>query len=279
MGQDKDEYSLILKTFDELKLDNIHERRMACKPLHDYFLQLIRFTGINYCDMKESFINMASLKSRWENIKNCLEYIDDPKPWDWIVDGLHRIRVQVEHHDHYDPKKEKLLKIRDEAPKFKDWILKVSMDYHLQSKNYTLIDTFHKHSVHYITEAKVILSEFGENTPYAARDEFEFFEDTYQQLPILIQYFKKRIQLSNLENIEVADLENLIKIIKIVSNFRENEETLMSNGICPKCGGEIKETQTHFGGGTECQPEPDGIFIRVGCQKCDYELHQDTINI
>jgi len=115
MGQDKDEYFLMLKAFDELKLDNIHERRMACKPLHDYFLQLIRFTGMNFCDIEESFIKMASLKSRWENIKYCLEYIEDPKPWDQIVDGLHNIRVQVEHRDHYDPKKKSLLKIREEV--------------------------------------------------------------------------------------------------------------------------------------------------------------------
>jgi len=153
------------------------------------------------------------------------------------------------------------------------------MNYHLQSKNYTFKDTFYKYSEHYITEAKIILSEFGENTPYAVCDELEFLEDAYQQLPILMTYLKRRIQLSKLENIEVMDLENLIKIVKIVSNFKGNEETLMSNGICPKCGGEIKETQTYFGGGTEYQPEPDGIFIRIGCQKCDYEVYQDIINI
>lgn len=279
MDETEDNLALILKAFDELKLDNIHKRRMACKPLHDYFLQLIRHTGINYCEIEKSFINMASLKSRWENIKYCLEYVDDPKPWDETVDAVHKIRVKVEHSDHYDPQADILLKIREEAPKFKNWLLKVSMEYKLQSKNYTFIDTFYKYSEHYITEAKMICSEFGENTPYAVRAEFDFSKDTYQQIPILRNYLKKRMQLSKLENIEVQDLENLIKLVKIVCNFRGNEESLMSNGICPKCGAEIKQTQSYFGGGKEYKPEPDGVFIRVGCQKCDYEIHQDTIYI
>jgi hypothetical protein len=279
MKQNMTNFSLMLKTFDELKLDNIHERRMACKPLHDYFIILIRFVGVNLCELEESIVKMSSLKTRWENIKNCLEYVDEPKYWDEIVDNLHKIRVKVEHQDYFDPSKEILLNIRKETPNFKEWIIKASGDYKLQSKNYTFIDTFYKHSNHYINEAKIILSEFGEKTPFAVRDEFEFTSDTYQQLPILMEYLQKRIQLSKLQNIEVEDLENLIKIIKIVSNFRANEETLMSTGVCPKCGGDIKETQTYFGGGTEYQPEPDGVFIRIGCQECDYEIEQDTFNI
>lgn len=278
MSQDEDKSFLILKTFDGLKLDNIHERRMACKPLHDYFCQLIRFAGVNYCELDESHLKIASLKSRWENIKSCLEYVEDPTPWNQIVDDLHKTRVTIEHNDHEDAEKEMLLKIRKEAPKFKNWILKVSKDYRLQSKNYTFTDTFYKHSRHSIFDAKMILAEFGNNTPYAVRDDIEL-EDTYQQLPILVQLLEERIQSTKFENIEMKDLETLIKIVKIVSNFKGNEGILISNGICPKCGEEIKYTETPFGGGTEYRPEPDGFFLRTGCQKCDYELQQETIYI
>lgn len=276
MVEQDDKCPLILKTFDKLELDTIHERRMAWKPLHDYYMKIIKEAGIKFCNLDETSITMTALNTRWKNIKNCLEYIEDPKSWDQTLNTLHKIRVKVEHKDDYDPKKESLLKIREDAPKFTDWILKVSRAYYLQSKDYTFIDAFYKESRHYIRHANIILGEFGEKTPYVVHDEFDLLEDTYQQIPTLKHFLEDRIQVSKLEDIKVSDLENLIKIVEIISNFKAKEENLISSYICPKCGAKIEETQQPFGG-SEDDPEPDGVYCRIGCEKCDYIIETETI--
>lgn len=73
------------------------------------------------------------------------------------------------------------------------------------------------------------------------------------------------------------NLEKLIQIAKIISDFKGKEEILLRYSICPKCGGKVRETQRRFGG-TEDDPMPDGVYLRVGCEKCDYELHSETID-
>lgn len=126
MTEQEDKYSLFLKKFDELEIDTVYGRRVAWKPLHDYFMQLIREAGVELCDIKDPFFSTKpSLLSRWGDIKDYIKYIDDPSSWDRTLNAMHEIRIKVEHNDYYDPSKESLLKIREKAPLFKDWILKM----------------------------------------------------------------------------------------------------------------------------------------------------------
>jgi uncharacterized protein with PIN domain len=85
--------------------------------------------------------------------------------------------------------------------------------------------------------------------------------------------------IKNLEDTKRSDLESLIQLVKIVNNFKGREEVLLRFSVCPKCGGKIEETEHYVGGDTEDQPEPTGVYIRVGCQKCDYLIHDDIIDI
>jgi ribosomal protein S27AE len=85
---------------------------------------------------------------------------------------------------------------------------------------------------------------------------------------------QKLATASTAEDLDRADLDNLINLVKIISKIRGREEILLRQSICPKCGGKIVETQKGFG-------HPDtsfGMTYRVGCEKCDYTLHKETID-
>ena len=64
-----DFYSDLLKTFDTLSLDSIHERRMASKPLYDFFMLLLKEVAITFLDLDKNSLSTYQLKTRWENIK------------------------------------------------------------------------------------------------------------------------------------------------------------------------------------------------------------------
>ncbi|OGM10732.1 hypothetical protein A2Z22_00750 [Candidatus Woesebacteria bacterium RBG_16_34_12] len=84
-------------------------------------------------------------------------------------------------------------------------------------------------------------------------------------------------KIEKLDDIERTDLEKLIQLVKIVYNFKGKEEILLKYSVCPKCGDKIKETQQYIGGSAE--DEPAGVYYRVGCQKCDYLIHDETFDI
>lgn len=279
--KENNEYTKILKTFDILKLDNIHKRRTAYKPLYDYFQRIVMKVGVALCNLDQNSLITSPLKARWKNIEYCLSYIEDPKIWDDLINEMYKIRNKVEHDDYYDPKLERLTEIRKKAPEFKDWIIRVAKEYHKKSSKFTFRKSFYQLSNRYINEAEGIIQEYGENTPYTVKLDHstELEEHPYQQLFELPRVLRKRLKnITKLEDIKRSDLEKLVQIVEILSYLKGKEEILLRYSVCPKCGGEIKETQEYFGG-TPDDPEPDGAHYRVGCKKCDYELHSETIYI
>jgi len=276
-----DKYLKILETFDKLTLENIHERRTACKPLYDYFQTLTLEVGVTLCGLDQNSLKTYHLKTRWENIKYCLSYVDDPGKWEDVINEIHNIRSKVEHEDDSDPKPERLKEIRKKAPEFKDWIVQVAQEYYRKSKGFTFKEAFYHLSHYYIIQAEYMLREFGEKPPYVAEPEhhMELEEYPYQQLSQLVHTSKERLpQIAKLENIERPDLEKLVQLVKIISYFRGKEDVLLRYSVCPKCGGAIKETE-RYSGGTYEDSEPTSIHVRIGCEKCDYELHNETIDL
>ena len=278
-----DHHSRLLELFDNLGLKDIYERRVAYKPLYEYFQKLILEIGVRLCGLNQNSLRIAHLKTRWENIKYCLGYIEDPRVWEDLINKVNNIRQKVEHNDYYDPKQNELIEIRNKAPKFKEWIIRVAKEYYKKwkSKDFTFKEAFYHLSNRYIEEAEWILQEYGKNPPYAATSDYalDLEEYSYPQLSELTVVLKKRLKkVAKLEDIERSDLEILIQIVKIISHFKGKEEILLRYSICPKCGGKIKETQRYLGG-TYDDPEPDRIYYRVGCEKCDYVLHSEIIDI
>lgn len=149
-------------------------------------------------------------------------------------------------------------------------------------RSYGFKQSFYQITNFYLREAEALFSEYGESPPYVSKSDYsiEFEDSSYQQLTELGNLLNDRLQkIKKLEDIERTDLEKLIQLVKIVYNFKGKEEILLRYSVCPKCGDKIKETQEYIGGGTENNPEPTGVYYRVGCQKCDYLLHDETFDI
>lgn len=121
----------------------------------------------------------------------------------------------------------------------------------------------------------------GEETPPTAKGDFSIVsgKESYEELKGFAKILEQTlVQVKGEEGVERSTLSNLITVVQIIGTSRGKEETLLTFSLCPKCRGKITETQNEFGG-DECNPEPTGIFYRVGCEKCDYVVHTDTINI
>jgi hypothetical protein len=254
---------------------------MACKPLHDFFQLLLREVGVTLLGLDKNSLGIYHLKTRWENIKILLSYIEEPKAWDDLVNEMNNIRQRVEHDDYYDPRPEELKKIRGKLPGFKEWILHVGREYYKKSKNLTFKQSFYRILAHHVREADWLIQEYGETTPHVAKSDSSIFtgKESYAELKELVEASKKWLNgASEMGELQHSDLNNLISLIRIISRIRGKEETLLSYSVCPKCGGKIVETQREFGG-SEYRPEPTGFICRVGCEKCDYELYRETIDI
>lgn len=281
MSENKIDYlSNLLETFDKLESCDI-TGRILYKPLYDYFMILIKELGAQRCGLDEKDLKQQ-LKTRWDNIRWCLEFIEDPKIWDETIYMLHEIRRRIEHDDFYNPTETQLTNIRNIAPDFRDWIIHVTNEYYKKSKDFTIRETFnHQFNIHNAKALRMV-HEYGAKPPFVDNPHLvpEFEESSYEKISKLAILLEKRTrEIIKLEDINNSDFENLIKFVEIISNLEGKEEILLMNSVCPKCGGEIQTTQEYFGGNTEDQPEPDGVFVRVGCQECDYYIDQETIYI
>ncbi len=128
MTEKLDEFSDMLKTFDDVELENIYKRRMAVKPLYDYFQKLTLLVGAEICGLNKRSLSASHLKYRWESIRSCIvfEGIEISDEWNTLIKKISEIRHKVEHNDEFDPKPEKLVQVRGKAPEFKKWLLHVA---------------------------------------------------------------------------------------------------------------------------------------------------------
>ena len=101
----------------------------------------------------------------------------------------------------------------------------------------------------------------------------EYYTELSKLKEKLLNIKKKGIEgvITNL-----SDLKIIIESIEKKERIDGEKWAMVGRNICPKCGSKIKQTQTNFGG-NEDDPEPDGIYYRVGCEKCDFYLEEDTI--
>jgi len=271
-------YSENLEIFDKLGKNSIHERRTAVKPLYDYFQKILLEIGVKLCGIKSELLKPLHLKRRWEIVKGCLSYIGEPRNWNSLISRICTFRDRVEHTDYYDPNMHELLDIREKAPKFREWIFRIGKEYYKKFKYFTIKEIFYHLSNWYISEAELISKEYGEE-PYVATlgHSLDIEGDFYLQIPELVKILEERLKhIKKGEDIIPSDLENLVNLIKIISNIKGREEALLHYSICPKCGRKIKEITSYFGSTLE-KPEPEGFYYIVGCERCGYKLHKETI--
>lgn len=269
------QYQDLIDAFDTQSLDNIASRRMAHKPLYDYFQRLLRDAGVKKCGLDDNAIKNTHLPVRWVHVRSCLECVDNPKKWDELINSIQKIRSKIEHNDYYDPKESSLNKIREKIPEFTEWIIHVSEDYFKKSNNFTLKESFCYNLNLNINKAEMILEEYCNDS---SEEHPIDFNDYCSDLCKLMRVSKERLkEISNIEDIQRSDLENLIQMGKIISRFDTQEDVLIELGMCPKCGGKIKTTQNYLSG-SAVDSEPYGAYYSVGCKDCSFLIHDEVIH-
>lgn len=277
----KDFLCTLLSAFDVIDLDSEYNRRVAVKPLYDHFQILVLEVAVHYCRMDRNVLKTYHLKTRWNILKNALELVEDPTKWDQTVYTLHKRRSHTEHKDYFFPEKSDLLSFRHKAPEFTDWILSVGKKYHEKSRGFSFIQQFSLFIQQYIMQADWTLHKYGEEPPYSVeRDYVPPGEDhPYIMLKSLKDRLRSRVsEIGSMDDLTKEDLDTLVELIKVIERLDAKETVLIGYYVCPKCGSEIVDNQTHVGGSPE-DPEPSAIIWRVGCENCDYELNYETINV
>jgi hypothetical protein len=173
-----------LTLFDSLPLNNASQRRMATKPLYDFFQILLREIGVSLLGLDKNSFAVYHLRTRWNNIKIHLSTVENPGTWDALVNEVGNIRERVEHDDYYDPNPGALKRIRKKAPEFKEWLVNAGKEYYRKSKNFTFKQSFYQLLNSYILEAEWIVREFGEKTPHVAESDYSFMKgkEAYEEV-------------------------------------------------------------------------------------------------
>ena len=271
----------ILATFDSIHLDSEYKKRVAVKPLSDYFQIAVLEVAVHLCGLDRNVLRNYHLKTRWRTIKSCLRLIEDTRKWDQLVDELQNMRSTVEHNDYRTPSKDALLRVRRRAQEFKDWLLRVGKQYHKESKGFSFIQKFLLVSDWYIRRAEWVLHLYGKKPPYSVRTDVLLpgEENPYMMLESLKNNLESRIrEIDDIKGLEKEDLDNLVEIVKEIERLDARENVFLQFNTCPKCGGKIVDSEREIGGSPE-DPMPSAILYTVGCENCDYEVHSETIEI
>jgi len=276
----KQQLDRILASFDSIDLDDEYKRRLAVKPLYDYFQRILLEVGNQLCGLYRNSLRNCHLGARWAAVKGALETIEDASKWDKLVSTIHNERMSSEHNDYSSPPKQALLDVRKQAVEFANWTLNIGQKCHEKSKGFTFIQEYAAISRWYVGEAERIVTELGEAPPFCVKEDYYLVgaENSYSRLKTLNDAVGSRsLSVRSVDELTKEDLGSLIDLIRVVERVDASENVVLSQSKCPKCGGNIGETQKYVGGSEE--EEPHAIFYRVGCDKCDYVFDTKTIDL
>jgi hypothetical protein len=247
----------ILASFDSIDLDDEYNRRLAVKPLYDYFQRILLEVGNQLCDLYRNSLGNCHLEARWITVKGALEMIEDASRWDKLVSTIHNARMSSEHNDYSSPSKQALLDVRKQAAEFANWILEIGQKYHEKSKGFTFIQKYAAISGWYVGQAERIVSKLGENPPFCVKEDYELVgdENSYSKLKALIETVGSRsLRVCGLNELTKEDLSNLIYLVRVVERVDASENVMLAQSTCPKCGSKIVETQNYVGGSNQEDP-------------------------
>jgi uncharacterized protein with PIN domain len=272
----------IAEDLESISLERKYQRRVAVKLLYDYFQILTLEVAVCFCGLNRDSVKSCHLATRWKIVTDRLGLVEDPKKWDKFVNELSDMREKVEHNDYAYPEKTSVLRVKGIVSDFRTWIVKTGNEYHEKSSGWSFIQKFVLVSQSYITQADWMLRMYGEEPPYSAKSDTVLpgDEPPYKRLSVLRSSLDSRThELGKIEDLKNEDIDNLVDLVREVERLDAIENVLIRLSICPKCGGKIVETQNNILSGNPEDPEVHAIFYRVGCEKCDYELNSETIDV
>ena len=268
----------LLSKFDKLDLENEYDRRLAIKPLYDFYQISLLEASVMFCGFNRDTVKNQHLNTRWMLTRSTLLDIDSTiERWNNLIKTVENERNGVEHNDYHFPKKEALVEARLQASDFLTWLVTTSKNYYELSRGFSFAKEFTILSDIQIILADIILNTYSEKTPFFLDSPEEKAE--FWQLPQLKERLEPRSkQIRDINDLKKEDLIDLITLAKLTENINVRENALLHDSKCPNCGNKIITTEEPMGG-NEADSAPEAIAVRVGCEKCDYSLHEETIDI
>ncbi len=271
---------IILASYDAQDLTNQYQKRMAFYPLHDYFHLHILEIGVRFCGIPEVALKSCSIKVRWEHVKDVLSEIGNiPSEWDQVIRTLHNLRNKLAHEDAV-PNIRALEFIRSKAEEFSKWIIESGGNYFVQSSGFPLIQRFKKLARWYVNRADSILSEYGKTVPHYVLGNLRWTKEVFfikiKSLKASAAHAGKSI--TSVAEITSSNLDGLISLITEIERLDARECVYLEFNICPLCGSKIVSSQQTLGG-SFTDPVPTEIHYRIGCEKCDYEVMYETVQV
>jgi hypothetical protein len=265
-----------LSVFDAQDINQECFRRTAVKPLYDYFQTVLYEVAWRFFNQDRNCLRNQGLEARWNMLLNIPGGLVEVEKWNTLIQEVQKMRARVEHNDDYDPNKNTLITFRKEIVDFANWIIDCGNKYYRQKKNLSFVESYLNSVSWYISQAEWFISEFGEETPYCAKLDIDAEE--YQEIKKIKDKMSRRSsEIKTAEDVTKEDFDDLVRLIKQIERIDAKETALLHFSICPKCGDKIAESSQYVGGGYDS--EPTAIVYRVGCQKCNYEVNNETIDI
>lgn len=274
----------ILKAFDDFDLNDQYMKRLAVKPLYDFYQIALLEVGVTQCHLLRDTLSKYGLATRWKAVRPYLELTDiKPSAWDETIACLDNMRGSNEHKDYHEPKKQALLTVRAKALEFLNWVLAAGNKYLRQSKGSSTIDRYKWLAHSYSMQTAHIKHQYGPDTPLLVREYLSpkgHEGNPYLDLVPMREAIQERLSaLGSVHDLTVEDLDRLITLVREVERIDAREDVYVRFDMCPKCGGKIIETREVYGSTCSTDPTPYTIQYRIGCDTCDFELIHDTVDV
>lgn len=268
----------------ENRLSDENSRNFAYQLLYKWYFHWIKIAA-KFCELPKSAIEYHAINRTWGRVREILESENKTVKfdgWNNIFKNMAHYRDPIAHKLSGDPPSEKeILKWRHSAENFPKFLTNPIRNYRKSLPTVKMANHLAELVEKYIWRADSLLREYGkEDIPFVLHDPYAFDDSfDYSDLPDVIKRLKTKIRkIDNITKYSLNDISDIIKIVEFISIFRGREYTYIEKSVCPKCGGEIQETSSYYGG-NEMDPEPTGLTYRVGCNKCDYTLNVETIDL
>lgn len=257
-----------LSLYGERESDNPLVRRTNFKYLYDFYQHLVVVVGENLCSLPTGAMRQG-LPLAWGRLQIHFSTYEDYWDWNKIIKKINDIRNDIEHKMDYFPPEGTLAEIREKAPEFRDWIVASGRRYRKESENF---DHFHAFMNMWRNYFSIVEELFPEAYNKESTDPLEQME--LEDIEAALTESKVRLVDPTKTKVTKEDLFLLERLINAKSRIDVRESTLLSMGLCPKCGAKIIETNKSYGNPGE---EPTSIHYRVGCEKCGYTVHSEVM--
>lgn len=276
----------LMELHDHMPKSDIHERRAAYKPLHDFMKQGTRYVLTELIGLEPAMVDDWGLSRRVQRIVESLAILNDAQlleegaKWkSYITNDFEKTRNAIEHHDNADALR--LSEQREKAIQLVKWLFEAGSRYHKATPEFGARSRFIQLAQSIEWQVERTIEKFGQEVPYALTRSDTLGEGAsgWGTLPEAVQNLRTRVEaISASEEPCASDYEILIEIERTLSRLDAAEGLLIRENKCPRCGGEFEEVNEVYSVGN---PE-DGHGVQtiwIGCKSCRFEVHSDQVDI